>query len=52
MESNKYDTKELVYKIGTNLQISKSKLLLPQRKPWGEGGIKRMEITYTHYCRK
>ena len=43
MESNKNDTKELIYKTETNPQISKPILQLPQVKPlWGgkngEGG--------------
>ena len=43
MESNKNDTKELIYKTEINSQISKSILWLPQVKPlWGgknwEGG--------------
>ena len=47
MESNKNDTKELIYKTETNSQISKPILWLPQGKPWGEGGIRRMGITHT-----
>ena len=53
VESNKNDTKELIYKTETNSQISKAILWLPQGKTWrGEGGIKRMGITYTDYCIK
>ena len=37
MESNKYDTKELIYKTETNSEISKPILWLPQRKPLREG---------------
>ena len=38
MESNKDDTKELIYATETNSQISKSTLWLPQLKPIGGGG--------------
>ena len=33
MESNKYDTKELIYKTETNSEILKSNLVI-KRKPW------------------
>lgn len=40
----KNDTKEL-----RNSQIFKSKLWLPKWKAWGRL-IRRMVLTYTHYC--
>ena len=46
----KNDTKEFVYKTETNSQISKSSLGLPKGKPWGEASMRRLGITYTHYC--
>ena len=43
----KNNTKELIYKIEKNSQVSKSNLWLP----WGNGGgIRRMEIIHTDYC--
>ena len=45
---NLNDTDEFIYKIETNLQISKPILWLPQVKPWGEGKIGRVGITYIH----
>ena len=51
VKSNKNDTKELIYKAETNSQISNPILELPLGKLW-EGGVGRMEVTYTHYCIK
>ena len=36
VESNKNYAKEIIYKTETNSQILKSKLWLPEGKPWGE----------------
>ena len=41
VESNfKKDTKQVIYKTGTNSQISKSNLGLPKGKRWRVGGNK------------
>ena len=39
VESNKNNTKELIYETETNSQILKSDLGLPKVKPWGGGRV-------------
>ena len=48
MESNKNDTKELIYKTETNSQISKSNLGLPKGKPCRGGKIRGFGLMHTH----
>ena len=49
VEANKNDTKELIHKTETDLNISKPNLWLPKGKWWGEGWIGRLRLAYTHY---
>ena len=45
----KIDTNELIYKTETDSQTEKTNLWLPEGKGGGEGYLRRLGLTYTHY---
>ena len=49
MESKKKDTRELIYKIKDS-QTERTNLWFTKRERGREGQIRRLGLTYTHYC--